>query len=60
MADMKKVIVCAHLGRRASRATEMRALLRPFRPHGGNAAERVKQVQPIDRVVTTSELGQPR
>jgi len=32
--------------RRASRATEMRALLRHARPHGGNAAEQVKQARP--------------
>jgi hypothetical protein len=32
--------------RRASRATEMRALLRHARPHGGNAAEQVKQTRP--------------
>jgi hypothetical protein len=32
----------------ASRATEMRALLRHARPHGGNAAERVKQARPND------------
>jgi hypothetical protein len=35
--------------RRASRATEMRALMRHARPHGGNAAERVKQLRPHDR-----------
>jgi len=29
-----------------SRATELRALLRHARPHGGNAAERVKQARP--------------
>jgi hypothetical protein len=46
MADMKKVIVCTRLNIRASRATKMRALLRHARPHGGNAAERVKQVRP--------------
>jgi hypothetical protein len=33
-------------GRQASRATEMRGLLRHARPHGGNAAERVKQARP--------------
>lgn len=49
MADMKKVIVCASLCRQASRATEMRTLLRHARAHGGNAAERVKQVRPDDR-----------
>jgi len=33
--------------RRASRATEMRALLlRHARPHGGNAAEHVKRMRP--------------
>ena len=59
MADMRKVIVCAPLAAER-RATEMRALLRHVRPHGGNAAERVKQVRPNDRVVTTPELRQPR
>jgi len=49
MADMKKVVVCTRLRRRASRTTEMRALLRHARPHGGNAAERVKQARPNDR-----------
>jgi len=44
---MKKVIVCP-LGRRASRATEMQTLLRHARPHGGKAAERVKQARPTD------------
>lgn len=33
----------------ASRATEMRALLQNARPHGGHAAERVKQARPHDR-----------
>jgi len=32
----------------ASRATEMRALLRHTHPHGGNGAERVKQARPDD------------
>jgi len=32
--------------RRASRATEMRALLRHARAHGANAAEQVKQMRP--------------
>jgi hypothetical protein len=31
-----------------SRAAEMRALLRHACPHGGNAAERVKQARPND------------
>jgi hypothetical protein len=34
------------LSRRASRATEMRALLRHARPHGSNAAEQVKRTRP--------------
>jgi hypothetical protein len=37
------------LGRRASRATEMQALMHHARPHGGNAAERVKQARPDGR-----------
>lgn len=49
MATMKKVIVCAPRSRRASRAAKMRTLLRHARPHGGHAAERVKQVRPDDR-----------
>lgn len=32
-----------------TRATEIRVLLRHARPHGGNAAERVKQARPNDR-----------
>jgi hypothetical protein len=32
--------------RRARRSTEMRALLRHARPHGGNAAEQVKRTRP--------------
>jgi len=44
MADMKKVVVCTTLRHRANRALEMRALLHYARPHGGNAAERVKEV----------------
>ncbi len=32
-----------------TRATEIRALLLHARPHGGNAAERVKQARPNDR-----------
>ena len=49
MASMKKVVVCSRRHRRANRATEMRALLRHARPHGGSAAERVKQGRPNDR-----------
>jgi hypothetical protein len=32
MAEMKKVVVCIHLRRRANRATEMRGLLRHALP----------------------------
>ena len=32
-----------------TRATEIRALLHDARPHGGNAAERVKQARPNGR-----------
>ena len=45
---MEKVLVCARLRRRANRAMHMRVLLRHARPHGGNAAERVKQLRPHD------------
>lgn len=43
------VVVCAPLRRRADRGREMRALLQRIRPHGGKAAERVKQGRPNDR-----------
>ncbi|HET8565503.1 MAG TPA: hypothetical protein VFL77_03420 [Solirubrobacterales bacterium] len=36
----------AELSILVSRATEMRALLRHPRPHGGNAAEQVKRTRP--------------
>ncbi len=39
----------AELSILTSRATQMRALLRHARPHGGNAAERVKQTRPNNR-----------
>lgn len=41
----------AELSILVSRASEMRALLRHARPHGGNAVERVKQARPDDRNV---------
>lgn len=49
MADMKKVVVYTLQRRRADRATGMQALLHRARPHGGNAAERVKQTRPRGR-----------
>jgi len=39
----------AELSIHVSRSTEMRTLLRHARPHGGNAAERVKRARPDDR-----------
>lgn len=48
MTNMKRVVVCIRLRRRATRATEMRTLLQHARPHGGNAAERVKRMRPRD------------
>ena len=36
-----------------TRATEIRAFLQDARPHGGNAAERVKQARPNDRSAKT-------
>jgi hypothetical protein len=48
MADMKKSVVYILRRRRANRATEMQALLHHVRPHGGNAAKRVKQGRPND------------
>ena len=47
--DIHKGNADAKLSILASRATEMRALLRYTRPHGGNAAERMKQARPDDR-----------
>jgi hypothetical protein len=46
--NMKRVVVCIRLRRRATRATDMRTLLQHACPHGGNAAERVKRMQPRD------------
>jgi hypothetical protein len=48
MTNMKRVVVCIRLRRRATRATEMRTLLQYARPHGGNAAEWVKRMRPRD------------
>lgn len=44
----------------ASRATEMRALLHHARPHGGNAAERAKQMRPRDPWVPSADLRRIR
>jgi hypothetical protein len=43
---MKKVVVYIPQRQRVARATQIRALLQHARPHGGNAAERVKQTRP--------------
>jgi len=48
MPEMKKPVVYASLHRRADRAAKMQALLHRLSPHGGNAAERVKQTRPGD------------
>ncbi len=49
MMNMKRVVVCTRLRRRATRATEMRALLQHARPHGGNAAQWVKRMRSRDK-----------
>jgi hypothetical protein len=46
--DMKKVVVYIPLHARADRAAKMRGLLHRLSPHGGNAAEQVKQTRPRD------------
>jgi Arc/MetJ-type ribon-helix-helix transcriptional regulator len=46
--------------RRADRATEIQTLLRHAGPHGGNAAERVKQMRPRDPWVPSVDLRRIR
>ena len=46
--------------RGGGRATEMRTLLRHAGPHGGNAAERVKQMRPRDPWVPSVDLRRIR
>ena len=46
--------------RRADRATEMQTLLDHSGPHGGDAAERVKQMRPRDPWVSSVDLRRIR
>jgi D-serine deaminase-like pyridoxal phosphate-dependent protein len=55
-AVMRDLTYAAMRRRRVDRATGMQALLRHSNPHGGNAAERVKQMRPRDPWVPANEL----
>jgi hypothetical protein len=59
-AFMRNLTYAALRRRRADRATEVRALLRHTDPHGGDAAERVKQMRPRDPWVPSAELRRIR
>lgn len=48
------------LRRRSDRATEMQTLLHHTGPHGGDAAERVKQMRPRDPWVPSEDLRRIR
>lgn len=55
-AVMRDLTHAALRRRRVDRTTEMHSLLRHTDPHGGKAAERVKEMRPRDPWVPTSEL----
>jgi ribbon-helix-helix CopG family protein len=59
-AVMRDITYAALRRRRADRATEMRALLNHTGPHGGKAAERVKQMRLRDPWVPSAELRRIR
>jgi hypothetical protein len=59
-ALMQNLTYAALGRRRANRATEMQTLLRHTNPHGGNAAERVKQMRPRDPWVPSADLRRMR
>jgi D-serine deaminase-like pyridoxal phosphate-dependent protein len=59
-AVMRDLAYAALRRRRVDRATGIQALLRHTDPHGGNAAERVKQMRPRDPWVPSVELRQIR
>lgn len=59
-AFMRDLTHAAFRRRRANRATEMQTLLRHTDPHGGNAAEQVKQMRPRDPWVPSEDLRRIR
>ncbi len=59
-AVMRDLTYAALRRRRTNRATEMQALLHHAGPHGGNVAERVKQMRPRDPWVPSVDLRRIR
>ena len=59
-AVMRDLTYAALRRRRADRATEMQTLLHNTGPHGGNAAERVKQMRPRNPWVPSVDLRRIR
>jgi Ribbon-helix-helix protein, copG family len=59
-AVMRDLMYTALRRRRVDRAAEMQTLLHHTGPHGGNAAERVKQMRPRDPWVPSGDLRQIR
>jgi len=59
-AVMRDLTYVALRRRRVNRATEMQSLLHHLRPHGGNAAERVKPMRPRDPWVPSVDLRRIR
>jgi ribbon-helix-helix CopG family protein len=59
-AVMRDLTYTALRRRRADRATKMQTLLHHTGPHGGNAAERVKQMRPHDPWVPSVDLRRIR
>jgi hypothetical protein len=59
-AVMRDLACAALRRRRVDRATEMQTLLHHTGPHGGNAAERVKQMRPRDPWVPSADLRRIR
>ncbi len=59
-AVMRELTYAALRRRRADRATEIQTLLHHTGPHGGNAAERVKQMRPRDPWVPSVDLRRIR
>jgi len=59
-AVIRDLTYAAMRRRRVDRATEMQTLLHHTGPHGGNAAERVKQTRPRDPWVPSVDLRRIR
>jgi D-serine deaminase-like pyridoxal phosphate-dependent protein len=59
-AVMRDLTYTALRRRRGDRATEMQTLLHHTSPHGGDAAERVKQMRPRDPWVPSEDLRRIR